>query len=172
MNIFVGNLSFEATEVDLYKIFNEFGSISSLSIVKEKKGVKSRGFGFVEMSDENQGKAAIAALDGREFMGRPLNVNPSFSKAKVQKQDINPVLKRSGGYKGGRRTRSFIQRAAKEAPGVSVPWKSKAWRKDQEQSKPWRRIGGQAKPWEKAGASAKPSQFRLKAKKRAGGYKK
>jgi hypothetical protein len=79
MNIFVGNLSFEATEGDVKKLFEGFGNVASVVIVmrKEKKTPKSRGFGFVQMPDEQQALAAIAALNGKEFMGRVLDVNPA-----------------------------------------------------------------------------------------------
>lgn len=79
MNIFVGNLSFEAGEEDLKKLFEGFGNVASVAIVtrKEKKAPKSRGFGFVEIQDEQQALAALAALNGREFMGRVLDISPA-----------------------------------------------------------------------------------------------
>ena len=61
MKIFVGNLSFAATEADARRLFEDFGNVDSVKIVMEKKGKKSRGFGFVEMLDDEQ---AQAALDG------------------------------------------------------------------------------------------------------------
>ena len=84
MNIFVGNLSFDATQGDVKKLFEGFGNVASVVIVmeKEKKAPKSRGFGFVEMPDEQQAFAAIAALNGKEFMDRVLNVNPARPKGK------------------------------------------------------------------------------------------
>jgi RNA recognition motif-containing protein len=88
MNIFVGNLSFEATEGDVNKLFEDFGNVVSVAIVmeKEKKAPKSRGFGFVEMPDEQQALAAIAALNGKEFMGRVLNVNPARPKTEAHRK--------------------------------------------------------------------------------------
>src|SRR3989338_2022028 len=82
MNIFVGNLLFEATQGDVKKLFEGFGNVASVVIAmsKEKKMPKSRGFGFVQMPDEQQALAAIAALNGKEFMGRLLNVNPARPK--------------------------------------------------------------------------------------------
>jgi len=79
MNIFVGNLSFDSTHDDVKKLFEGFGNVASVAIVmsKEKKAPKSRGFGFVEMPDEHQALAAIAALSGKEFMGRVINVDPA-----------------------------------------------------------------------------------------------
>ena len=76
MNIFVGNLSFEATEQDVLKLFQQFGEVLSITILMDKNGKKSRGFGFLEMADDEKAKAAIAALEGSEFMGRNINVSP------------------------------------------------------------------------------------------------
>ena len=89
MNIFVGNLSFDANEGDVKKLFEGFGNVASVVIVmrKEKKAPKSRGFGFVQMPDEQQAFAAIAALNGKEFMGRVLNVNPARPKAEAQTEN-------------------------------------------------------------------------------------
>jgi len=86
MNIFVGNLSFDATEGDVKKLFEGFGNVASVVIVmrKEKKAPKSRGFGFVQMPDEQQALAAIAALNGKELMGCVLDVNPARPKAEAQ----------------------------------------------------------------------------------------
>ncbi len=80
MNIFVGNLSFEATEQDVLKLFRQFGEVHSITILMDKNGKKSRGFGFLEMPDDDKAKAAIAALEGSEFMGRNLNVSPARPK--------------------------------------------------------------------------------------------
>lgn len=86
MQIFVGNLSFATTEDDLKKLFSEFGSVVSVTILKNKDGKKSRGFGFVEMADERAAYAAIAGLNAKDFMERPLNVmvaKPKPAKAPV-----------------------------------------------------------------------------------------
>src|SRR4030042_6042831 len=86
MDIFVGNLSFDATEGDVRKLFEGFGNVASVAILmrKKKKAAKSRGFGFVQMPDEQQALAAIAALNGKEFMGRVLNVEPARPKKEAQ----------------------------------------------------------------------------------------
>lgn len=88
MNIFVGNLSFDSTEADVRKLFEGFGNVASVVIVmsKEKKAPKSRGFGFVEMPDEQQALAAIAALNENEFMGRILNAEPARPKTESEKK--------------------------------------------------------------------------------------
>lgn len=102
----MGNLSFEANQSGLKALFKGFGDVASVAITMSKgKGApSSRGFGFVNMPDQEQALAAIAALDGREFMGRVLKVGPARPKTKVQ------VLNEPGTYRGGRRTRSYMKR--------------------------------------------------------------
>jgi RNA recognition motif-containing protein len=74
-NIFIGNLAFTATEDDLRKAFGAFGNVSQVALIKDKLTGKPRGFGFVEMADEAAATRAISALNGKEFLGRRLNVN-------------------------------------------------------------------------------------------------
>jgi len=74
MNINVGNMSFSTSEEELRAIFSEFGTVTSAKVVTNS-GNRSRGFGFVEMPDNSEGKAAIAALNGTEVAGRKLRVN-------------------------------------------------------------------------------------------------
>jgi RNA recognition motif-containing protein len=75
MNIYVGNLSFRASEQDVFDLFSSYGEVSSARIVKDKFNGRSRGFGFVEMSDDNAANQAIAALHEKDFMERALVVN-------------------------------------------------------------------------------------------------
>ena len=75
MNIYVGNLSYSATERELTDLFGTFGDVTSATIIKDKMTGRSRGFGFVEMSDDIQGEAAIEALNEQEVGGRRLVVN-------------------------------------------------------------------------------------------------
>jgi len=93
MNIFVGNLLFEAIGADVKKLFEGFGNVSSVVIAmnKEKNTPKSRGFGFVQMPDGAQALAAIAALNGKKFMGRLLKVNPA--RPKGQKAMVWPPIR-------------------------------------------------------------------------------
>jgi len=143
MNIFVGNLLFETTEEDVRKAFEEFGSVVSVAIVMEKKGVKSRGFGFVEMPVEHEAQKAIALLDGKDFMGRVLNVSPAHPKSEAEKEKIKrkmpePISKKPSGYSGykeGRRTRSFVKKQVEA--GVKEPVLSK--RKNKDNPMRWRR---------------------------------
>ena len=189
MNIFVGNLLFEATEADVRRAFEAFGNVASAVIVLEKKGTKSRGFGFVEMPDEAQARAAIAALDGKDFMGRPLNVSPAHPKPepgekrvikkKIRPEGVSqppplpqkegeqkktwyqPVFQKTGGYKGGRRTASFMKKRA--AAGVQVqdvPRRTShenplRWRKKRAQPKPWKKGQDAPQPWKKTGSDTR-----------------
>jgi RNA recognition motif-containing protein len=75
VNIYVGNLSFDATEEDVRKVFEPFGKVESAKIVQDKYSGRSRGFGFVEMPSADEAKAAISGLNGKEIKGRALSVN-------------------------------------------------------------------------------------------------
>lgn len=75
MNIYVGNLPFDASEGDLRTLFAEYGSVDSASVITDRETGRSRGFGFVELSDSSAGATAIEKLDGSEWNGRRLNVN-------------------------------------------------------------------------------------------------
>ena len=75
MNIYVGNLSFDATEEGLREVFEGFGQVESVSIITDKFSGRSRGFGFVEMPETAEAQKAISGLDGKPFMERNLTVN-------------------------------------------------------------------------------------------------
>lgn len=75
MNIYVGNLSTDATEDDLRQAFEGFGQVTSVNIIKDKFSGESRGFGFVEMSSKEEAQAAISGLNGKQLRDRSLNVN-------------------------------------------------------------------------------------------------
>jgi RNA recognition motif-containing protein len=75
VNIYVGNLSRDATEADVQKAFEAFGRVASVTIIKDRFSGVPRGFGFVDMPDKNEAESAIAGMNGKEFMGRALNVN-------------------------------------------------------------------------------------------------
>jgi len=79
-NIFVGNLSFGATEDAVRSLFESHGAVDRVSIVTDRDTGQARGFGFVEMSNDSEAQSAIAALNGRELDGRALNVNEARPK--------------------------------------------------------------------------------------------
>jgi cold-inducible RNA-binding protein len=89
-NIFVGNLSFGATEDAIRSLFEAYGTVDRVSVVTDRDTGQARGFGFVEMSSNAEADKAIAALNGRELDGRALNVN-----------EARPKTERSGGGGGG-----------------------------------------------------------------------
>ena len=75
MNIYVGNLSYDVEETQLEELFAEFGAASSVKIIRDKFSGKSKGFGFVEMSNQSEAEAAIAALNDSNVQGRNIRVN-------------------------------------------------------------------------------------------------
>ena len=75
MNIYVGNLSYEVSEDDVRKAFEDFGSVDSVKIITDRYTGRSKGFGFVEMTDDDAAKTAISEMNDKEFMGRNLKVN-------------------------------------------------------------------------------------------------
>ena len=75
MNIYVGNLSYNTTEDSLRAAFEQFGQVESARVIMDRYTNQSRGFGFVEMANNDEGQAAISAMDGNELDGRRLRVN-------------------------------------------------------------------------------------------------
>ena len=216
----MGNLLFEATGADVRKLFEGFGNVASVAIAmsKEGKSPKSRGFGFVQMPDERQALAAIAALNGKEFMGRVINVDParpnprgigfprsikewpnpkgiglpryiregpkteahrkSELRQKMQpkfeagaeqysrkgteekKTWFSPVFNKPGTYRGGRRTRSYINRRGLAGMQEEAKPRKRSqdnpmrWRKRGDKPRPWQKSPGEHKPWEKVEGGA------------------
>jgi RNA recognition motif-containing protein len=75
VTIYVGNLSFQATEQDLWEVFEEYGEVLRISLPTDRETGKKRGFAFVEMKEEAKEDLVIAELDGAEWLGRELRVN-------------------------------------------------------------------------------------------------
>jgi RNA recognition motif-containing protein len=75
MKLYVGNLSFQTSSEDLQQLFSQAGTVESASVVEDRDTGRSRGFGFVEMSSNEEGQAAIAQFNGKEVNGRSLTVN-------------------------------------------------------------------------------------------------
>ena len=90
MNIYVGNLSFEVTETSLQDAFAEFGEVASARVITDRMTGRSRGFGFVEMTNNTEAEAAIQGLNGKDFQGRALTVN-----------EARPREDRGRGFGGG-----------------------------------------------------------------------
>jgi RNA recognition motif-containing protein len=92
MKLYVGNLSFNTTNQDLNDLFGTIGTVQSSNIIEDRETGRSRGFGFVEMSSQQEGQAAIAEFNGKEVDGRTLKVN-----------EAKPQGDRNSGGGGGRR---------------------------------------------------------------------
>src|SRR5579875_2773758 len=75
--LYVGNLSYQTTTSDLSRVFGEFGTVASAQVMTDRETGQSRGFGFVEMSNEDEASRAIAGVNGKNVDGRPLTVNES-----------------------------------------------------------------------------------------------
>ncbi|PSB00408.1 RNA recognition motif domain-containing protein [Merismopedia glauca] len=95
MSIYVGNLPYQVTEEDINGIFAEYGTVKRVQLPTDRETGRMRGFGFVEMSSENEETAAIEALDGAEWMGRDLKVN------KAKPREERPASGNWGGGGGG-----------------------------------------------------------------------
>lgn len=80
MTIYIGNLSYRATEEDLKAVFAEYGTVKRVVLPTDRETGRMRGFAFVEMMEDAQEDAAIAELDSAEWMGRPLRVNKAKPK--------------------------------------------------------------------------------------------
>ena len=92
MNIFVGNLPFTANDQELREAFAKFGTVDSAQVITDRETGRSRGFGFVEMPNNDEGQQAISGMNGADMGGRPLTVN-----------EARPRAPRSGGGGGGGR---------------------------------------------------------------------
>jgi cold-inducible RNA-binding protein len=73
--LYVGNLPYSTTDADLQSLFSAHGTVTSASVVKDRDSGRSKGFGFVEMSNADEAQQAISQLDGKDFQGRTLKVN-------------------------------------------------------------------------------------------------
>ena len=95
MNIYVGNLPFETTEESLQVTFTEYGEVETARVITDRMTGRSRGFGFVEMANNDQAEAAIKALNGKDMDGRTLTVNEARPREE------------NGGRRGGGGGRDF-----------------------------------------------------------------
>jgi cold-inducible RNA-binding protein len=94
-SIYVGNLAHNATENDLRDAFSQYGTVSNVTIIKDRETGRPRGFAFVEMSDNGEAATAIQELNLKEINGRAVTVNEARPKAD------RPARRGGGGYGGG-----------------------------------------------------------------------
>jgi RNA recognition motif-containing protein len=92
--LFVGNLPHEITNDELQKLFEEFGTVDSANVIMDRATGRSKGFGFVEMSSEEEAEKATEAMNGKEVGGRALTVN-----------EARPPKERNGGFRNNNRSR-------------------------------------------------------------------
>ena len=96
--LFIGNLSFQLSDLELEDLFKEYGEVASAKVIVDRMTGRSRGFGFVEMNSEDSAQKAMDALNGTEIKGRPINV--SFAKEQ-QEGDRRGFSQRGSGSGGG-----------------------------------------------------------------------
>jgi RNA recognition motif-containing protein len=101
LNIYVGNLSRQATEDDLRPLFEPFGKIMAINIIKDKFSGESKGFGFVDMAKKSEGEAAIEALNGKPLLGQNMAVNEARPKSESGGRRRSGGGGGGGGYGGG-----------------------------------------------------------------------
>jgi len=97
MNIYVGNLTYGTSDGDLRKLFGQFGTVVNANIIMDRETGQSKGFGFIEMSNAQEGEAAIKQLDGTEVDGRNIKVN----EARPREENRGGGGGGGGGYRGG-----------------------------------------------------------------------
>ncbi|HEY3203557.1 MAG TPA: RNA-binding protein [Thermoanaerobaculia bacterium] len=97
MKLYVGNLSYSATENELRDLFSPFGAVDSVAVITDRDTGRSKGFGFVEFANDAEAQAAISALNGKEISGRALTVSP----ARPRNEGAGAGGRGRGGYGGG-----------------------------------------------------------------------
>ena len=97
MNIYVGNLPYSVRNDELREAFEEFGTVDAAEVIFDRRTKRSRGYGFVEMSDEQEGRDAIQALNGSDFQGRELRVDESKPKSEKTSSNRPRRTNRSNG---------------------------------------------------------------------------
>ena len=108
-NIFVGNLSYQATQADLQNVFGAYGNVERINLVTDRETGQPRGFAFVEMTDAEAAQNAIANLNGTELHGRAINVNEARPKP-------------AGGGHGGHRSGGYSNRGGSGGRGRGNRW--------------------------------------------------
>lgn len=99
--LYVGNLSYGVTDSDLQRIFEEYGTVESAQVVMDRDSGRSKGFGFVEMSSDQEAQAAIDGLNGQEVSGRALTVNEA--RPREDRGGRGGGGRGRGGFGGGHR---------------------------------------------------------------------
>lgn len=107
MNIYVSNLSFQVSDNDLKELFSPFGTVDSAKVINDHMTGRSRGFGFVEMSDNNEALKAIDELNNATFDGKVISVNEARPKTDRPKSNFGDNNRGGGGFRNDRRNKSW-----------------------------------------------------------------
>jgi len=102
MNIFIAGLSFDVNDTDLSSLFEEYGTITSAKVIMDRQTNRSKGYGFVEMEDNEAATKAISELNGAEYDGRTLSVSEARPREERPARSFNNNRGGGGGYGGGR----------------------------------------------------------------------
>ena len=105
MKLYVGNLSYSAGETELRDLFSAYGAVDSVAVITDRDTGRSKGFGFVEFTNDAEAQAAIAGLNGKEISGRALTVSPARPKSEGGGGNRGGGGGYGGGGGGGRRNR-------------------------------------------------------------------
>ncbi|MEO8234964.1 MAG: RNA-binding protein [Flavobacterium sp.] len=119
MNIFVGSLPWSIEEADLRESFEAYGAVESVKIITDKFTGRSKGFGFVEMPNDEEGQKAIDELNGATVDGRAIVVNKSEPKPEGERKSFNNSRPSGGGYGGGNSSRGGDSRGGYSGGGNS-----------------------------------------------------
>lgn len=88
ISVYIGNLPYDVTEEQVVELFKEFGEVNRAALVKDRETGRPRGFGFVEMPNDDEARSAIEALSGKDYQGRPLTVNEARNRS-AQRNSAN-----------------------------------------------------------------------------------
>ncbi len=80
MNIYIGNLSYEVKESEVKQLLEEYGTVDSIKLIMDRNTGRPKGFGFVEMNNDEEAKKAIQELNGRDYLGRPISIKEAIPK--------------------------------------------------------------------------------------------
>jgi len=105
MDIYVGNLPYDCDANTVRDVFAAHGSVVKVHLVNDRETGRPKGFGFVQMSNDDEARTAIQALDGREIAGRPVRVNEA--RPREQQRDSRPPQRDRGGERGGFQRRRY-----------------------------------------------------------------
>ena len=119
MNIFVGSLPWSIEEADLRESFEAYGAVESVKIITDKFTGRSKGFGFVEMPNDEEGQKAIDELNGATVDGRAIVVNKSEPKPEGERKSFNNSRPSGGGYGAGGNSRGGDSRGGYSGGGNS-----------------------------------------------------